>query len=86
MIAINEVPSPFDKEMEEDSDEEEGPATQPGHAGTGANGLCTDVRITCCIPSFSHYSESEHSRRTPLNLKNIDQHGGNLKFNLVQVS
>ena len=43
-------------------------------------------RSTCCIPSFSHYSESEHSRRIPLNLKNIDQHGGNLKFNLVQVS
>jgi len=36
MIAINEVPSPFDKEMEEDSDEEEGPATQPGHAETAA--------------------------------------------------
>ena len=71
MIAINEVPSPFDKEMEEDSDEEEGPATQPGHAGTGANGLCTDVRIISCIPSFSHYSESEHSSKTPLDLTKL---------------
>ena len=68
--------------MEEDSDEEEGPATQPGHAGTAAMPIGYAQMRTlylASLPSAITLSLSILARLRSTS-PNYNQHGGSLKF------